>query len=244
MKMNLEKLWFERGEFCLHMYMRSDAHSENDDYDKDILYIAPSELEPMLKDLRGESEYCPFYNDGGYLLKLWNKGARYLRTSSYIGGGGGKYTEHWYSFDGDWFARQLEIAMQLKEGEDYEVPSAYIEIEKARLAPKVEWIFGEGVEAALDEDRAVENIYVDDYGNVHNTQGCIDAIQRMAENRSDGQTVTVKFWFDLGFNAQNNLPHTYYYEVYDYSKGTDRLWNGGVVPHIRKGNLWDISTHS
>ena len=63
----------------------------------------------------------------------------------------------------------------------------------------------------------------------------------MAENHSNGQTITVKFWFDFGFNRNDNRPHIYYYEVYDSDR---RLWNGGVVPSNYHDGLWQFSTHS
>ena len=242
MNMNLERLWFERGETCLHMYMRNEKHDRDNPNDKDTFYIMPDEIPDMLGNLRGERKYCPYYADGGYLLMLMRNGARHLYTSSYAGGDGGKYTEHWYQFDGDWFAKHLEYAFDnLVDGESYEVPALEFESERERLGPVVEWIYGEGVEEGIKEDKARLDIYVDNDGYVHNIQSCLSRIQRMAENHSNGQMITVKFWFDFGFNRNDNRPHVYYYEVYD---GDRRLWNGGVVPSNYHDGLWQFSTHS
>ena len=243
MNMNLERLWFERGETCLQIYMRCDKHDRDNARDKDILYATMAEIPHMLEDLRGESDYHPYYDDGCYLLKFWPGGARHLYTSSYIHGAGGKYTEHWYNFDGAWFATHLGRAFcTLSDGESYEVPAEDIETERKRLNPVVEWVFGEGVEAGIDEDIARTDIYVDNDGYVHDIQSCLSSVQRMAENRSNGQVITVKFWFDFGGNhSEDERPNVYYYEVYD---GEKRLWNGGVVPSDYHDGLWRFSTHS
>ena len=243
MNMNLERLWFERSEHCLQIYMRCDTHDRDNERDKDIFYATPSEIPDMLKILRGEGTYCPYFADGGYLLQLGAHGARHLYTSSYIGGGGGKYTEHWYNFDGAWFAKHLEYAFDnLVDGDDYEVPAHEFESEHKRLGPVVEWIFGEGVEEGIEQDKARTDIYVDNEGYVWNIQNCLASVQRMAENHSNGQTITVKFWFDFGGNhSEGERPNVYYYEVYD---GEKRLWNGGVVPSDYHDGLWQFSTHS
>ena len=245
MNMNLESLRFKRGESWLEMYMRNIGRDESDSYKEDVLYIPLPEVQDMLKCLRGTMGYAPFFADGSYLLQLSKRGARYLRLDSYCNGSGGKYKEYWYNFDGEWFAFHLESAFNtLKVEQKFSVSVEDINEERIRLAPRVEWVYGEGVEDGLDTDRAIENIYVDDYGNAHTVQSCLDRIQRMAENQSDGQVITVNFWFDFGGNRSDGRPNMYYYEVYDLGKSTTRLWNGGVVPSDYHDGLWQFSTHS
>ena len=244
MNMNVESLYFRQGETCLHMYIRHIDHPEDDMYKNDILYMTRAEVPEILRMLRGEGTIFPFFADGSYLMQFTSRGAHYIRTSGYMNRSGGTYTERWYSFDGEWFANHLEQASLINEDEEYHVEHTDITKERWRVKPNVKWVYGDGVEEAIDKDRARDDIYVDDYGHACTVQSCLDSVQIMAGNRSDGQQITVNFWFDFGFNRDNNRPHVYYYEVYDYTNSDRRLWNGGVVPHEREGGLWQFSTHS
>ena len=240
MDMNLAKFEFRKTEHCIPTYFRMEGIERDD-----VFYISDSEVPDILSVLRGEADYYPFFADGMYLMQFMPGGARYIVLNRYFSKGSnvkkdGDFEERWYKFPGDWFAEHLERASQLKEDETHEIDQLDIIKTGQGVRPRVKWTYGDGVPEGIDEDRARTDIYEDRDGT-RDIQRCLDSVQRMAENHSDGQVIVVKFWFDFGFNRDDNRPHIYYYEVWD---GEKRLWNGGVVPHQMSDGRWGYQTHS
>ena len=240
MDMNVGSLFFEQGENCLHMYIRHVDHPEDDAYKNDILYMTRAEVPEILKILRGEGTIFPYWADGSYLMQFMSRGARYMRTSSYMNHPGGEFIDRWYSFDGNWFANHLEKASEMSDGERYDVDATDITKERWRLRPVVKMVYGEGVEEAIQESINDPRVIVQK--NHFGLDGLVKTLERSAGNRSDGQTIEVRIWIDPYTRTNDDRPWCFYYEVYD---GDRRLWNGGLISHKSKEEgKWEYSSHT
>ena len=78
---------------------------------RNLILTAP-EVKDAIRCARGESEYLPWYDDIGHLIRVHPHGIRELYLNSSFNGKGGKYEEYNFNIPGEVLAGWLEDILE------------------------------------------------------------------------------------------------------------------------------------
>lgn len=198
-------------------------------------YLTRAEVSHILKILRNEAEFNPYFADGTHLMQFYRTGIR----EQYISGSSSE--TFWMEFPVTELMDDLVAILALSTTArvtytyDYDVCRAW----RDKYSPRYTWNFIDysylenypAMWTKLQEDKADTRAV--------NLVRCLESLENIAKNYSDGETVVINLSFDG--RPTKGEPANYYFSINDADG--KRIMNGGIVAH-RVENGWEYATHT
>lgn len=178
------------------------------------IYMRENEYKMLISCAKGESSIYPFFDDLSYLLKVYPTGARLIALNQYSShiknkGGhkeSGNYCEYYIEFPFSDVTSWFESVLSTYNYNEYILDQDTIEFLSAKYAP-----------------RHTINFACKATPNDVTFEACIASLERMADNNSNGDIITISIYDD---GMQDDMPRFYFdMRRSDHS----RILIGGIV---------------
>ena len=206
--------------------------------------ICEREYEHFCKCLRGQAEFYPWFDDLSYLTRPHSHGVWAMHLGERI------HERYDYVFPGP------ELADVIETGNDWVLTPEILADWKARFSPVVEWDYRD-IYLKYPETRPLRPVIDRDLADPRQTrlQYCLDGLQTIAENHSNGLPSIVMISLDSYSKDLDKGPASYYWEIYAGLNAREHhrenlVMNGGIIAHpkyengVKRTDCWEYSTHT